>query len=159
MNTLPDETKFPPFLRDLFETQRATASIAKRGFSRNEVIIRREKRSDEVIGWIVVIREVEVASCEILRVPHTRCNECCRDGAHSGAGGNNFLIEEFDVAPDLQRMGVERILYDWIERKARRDKIHAIWLTVNPGSEGFWQKMGFNSDSNVKPSEYACKPL
>ncbi len=56
-------------------------------------------------------------------------------------------------------MGIGRVLFDWIERQARRQKIDEIWLLVNPGSEGFWRKMGFNPNSDIKPSGYACKQL
>jgi len=102
---------------------------------------------------------VEVAFCEVLKVPHKYCKECCRDGSHFGSGGRKLLIEEFDVVQELHKMGIGRVLYDWIERQARRHEVDEIWLKVNPGSEGFWRKMGFNPDSDIKPSEYACKPL
>jgi GNAT superfamily N-acetyltransferase len=155
----PNATKLPPFLRDRLEDQRAAASIARQGFSRNEVIILRETRADGIIGWITEIRKVEVAFCEVLKVPHKYCKECCRGGSHFGSGGRKLLIEEFDVVQELRKMGVRRVLYDWIEQQARLHEIDEIWLRVNPGSEGFWQKMGFNPHSDIKPSDYACKQL
>ncbi len=156
---VPKATKLPLFIRDRLEDRAAAASIAKQGFSRDEVTIRRERHSDGVIGWMAEMREVQVAFCEVIKVPHKYCIECCRSGSHFGSVGIKFLIEEFDVVDELRRMGIGRILFDWIERQARRRKIDEIWLRVNPGSEGFWRKMGFNPNSAIEPSEYASKQL
>jgi GNAT superfamily N-acetyltransferase len=147
------------FLRDLWQSSAAELAIKKRGFSKSDVIIRRERRSDGVIGGVAKIGESEVAFCEVIRVPHKYCGDCRRYGPHIGSTGKKFLIEEFDVVPLLQGLGIGRILYDWIERQARRKKIEEIWLRVNPGSEGFWKKMGFNPKSNIEPSGYASKQL
>lgn len=135
------------------------AAIKKRGFSKRDVTIRRERRSDGVIGWVAKISELQVAFCEVIRVPHKYCEDCRRYGSHMSSPGNRFCIEEFDVIHQLQGLGIGRILYDWIERQARRQKVDEIWLQVNPGSEGFWRKMGFNPKSSIEPSGYASKQL
>lgn len=147
------------FLRDIWESSAAQLAIKKHGFSKSDVIIRRERRSDGVIGGVAKIGELEVAFCEVIRVPHKYCADCRRDGPHMGSTGKRFLIEEFDVVRLIQGLGIGRILYDWVERQARQNKIEEIWLRVNPGSEGFWRKMGFNPKSSIEPSGYASKQL
>ena len=59
------------------------------------------------------------------------------------AKGNYLFIADFVVASRYRGRGIGRMMYEELEKEAKRRGIRTIWLQPQPRSEAFWEKMGF----------------